>query len=205
MLMAHRKCIQKVAWLRGEKARIYLSKEVTSHNKIHSLRRMYPDARFIVTVRPVENFLPSLIALVKASTASKTGLDTDTLPGWQEAMTADMREQCNLLVSLCEESIPASHQLRVSATIMMKDIVATVAEIYRFLGIPLRENFYWRLQEIEESQRMREPGYSYDMVEAPDFENYNAFVAQIDEAFKRRLELIRKNNPAQLSAKRKSA
>lgn len=183
MLDIHHRCIQKVAFLRGAEGQFYLSKEVTSHNKIHSLLTIYPNARFVVLVRSAQRFLPSLIALMRMSTRSKTGLDTSNMPDWQEAVISHFGQQCKLLVNLCEQEIPADQQLRAPTDAVTKQVVASISRIYQFLALPMSPDFLKRLREIESKQQIRNTGYSYEDLEVGGCNVFERFDLEVQRSF----------------------
>jgi hypothetical protein len=181
MLKNHHKALQKVAYQRGPENRLYLSKEVTSHYKIPVLMALYPDARFIVTVRPADTFMSSLLALM--STRSKIGLDPIKISRWEEVLTARMRRECDFLVYLCREKIPESQQVLISAGEMLEDIDAAVRDIYQALGLSVNETFRDFLKDQSEEQKTRQPGYSYNTLELEGFEGYEQFVKEVSARF----------------------
>lgn len=183
MLNIYHRVLQKVAYLRGGDSRFYLSKEVTSHRRVPALAQRYPDARFIVLVRPAHQYMASLIALVRCSTHSKIGVDPLTLAGWHEAFVRRMRDDSLYLIDLCRTHIPLANQLRVSSLAFMANPVAVVSHIYTALGLPMNTMFSTYLQNLSHQQQGRERGYDYDPIDLTGFESYDAFVRDIDESF----------------------
>lgn len=182
MLESHRKVLQKVSYLRGSQPRFYLSKEVTSHNKIPSLLREYPDARFVVIARSANNFMPSLMALMQMSTMAKNGVDPYLIPGWKESLMRRMREDSRRLVNLCREDIPADKQSHVFADAFMDSIDSCVAALYQQLGLPLSAKFSNTLRSLQEKQKTRCRGYDYSSLEElKGFEEYERFVQVLKE------------------------
>ena len=180
MLRNHEKVLQKVHYLRGPPTRRYLSKEVAGHTKIPALIRQYPQARFIVITRSANNFMASLMALLRASTESKTGVDPKTIPDWEETMVRRMREDCRRLVALCQETIPLDRQVRVSATHFIANIHASVVEVYRELGLRVCDDFAAYLRRQQEGQNERQRGYDYASLVLQGFEEYDVFVRGIE-------------------------
>ncbi|MCK2094991.1 sulfotransferase [Thauera aromatica] len=184
MLVAHRKALQKVAYLRGVQHPLYLSKEVTSHNKIPALLRLYPEARFIVVVRESSHFMPSLMALVRMSTWSKTGKDPLTLPGWHDSFVSRMREDSRRLVETCERTIPAERQLRVAAEDVIKRPSVSITTIYRALGLLVPGEVTAGLKDLDRGQATRDRGYQYDPFSPDGFDEYDAFVRKNNAQFR---------------------
>lgn len=176
MLNIHRRVIQKVCYLNGAEGRCYLSKEVTSHNKIPSLLRLYPDSRFVIVTRHARFFMSSLLALMQASTEAKTRLDPTHIAGWRERVIDRMREDSGRFVYLCREVIPRDRQSRVSATHLMMHVGTTVTRLYGELGLTCDPGFMAHLAQLEAETRQRDRGYTYDELDLDGFEEYDAFV-----------------------------
>lgn len=181
MLRAYRKTLQKVQYLRGHQPRIYLSKEVTSHKRIPALLKLFPSARFVVIVRPSRDFMSSLRALMRMSTMSKTDVDPCLNEEWHAAFIRRMREDSLRLVSLCMGIIPADKLIRISANYFMANPGAAVHSIYRALGLAMHDKFATYLSQVETHQKARARGYDYDDVAPKGFDDYDAFVRDIDE------------------------
>lgn len=179
MLDIHHRVIQKVQYLRGPEARFYLSKEVTSHNKIPALMQKHPHSRFIVLTRKSEDFMSSLHALMRTSTEVKTGVDPSLIPGWKEAFVQHMTADCLRLTQLCEHEIPAHRQFRISFPQLMRDTPRVVGRLYKNLGFQLSRQFADSLNEEAHNQQTRDRGYSYDILALEGFETYDAFVEAI--------------------------
>jgi hypothetical protein len=185
MLRAHEKVIKKVQFLRGGQPCIYLSKEVTSHNKIPYLLSLYPKASFIVIVRQSSDFMASLMALVRASTASKTGIDPISLEGWVPAFVERMAQDSQLLVDLCEQHIASERQARIASAEFTQDIERGVLYIYQQLGLRADEGFMVHLHSLNEQQAKRQRGYQYSSVQTgrSEFEGYDRFVHLVSDAY----------------------
>lgn len=187
MLEMHHKVLQKVSYLQGAQGRYYLSKEVTSHNKLPALLEQYPTARFIVVTRSSSQFMSSLMPLVRMSTWSKTGIDPLTLAHWESSIFNRMRKDSCYLVELCEQVIPLHKQTRVAAGDVMINIVEAVAIIYHELGLTLGINFINYLTELNIKQEDRNRGYEYSSFLPVGFEKYDAFVNVIAEEFRAKI------------------
>lgn len=179
MLLSYRKVLQKILYLRGPESRYFVSKEVTSHKKIPALIQMFPEARFILIARPANYFMPSLLALVRMSTLSKTGIDPLTLPGWSDRIVERMREDSNRLVYLCKEVIPADKLVLVSSEIFSKNPDIAVLSIYHVLGLHPENKFVAYLEHLKMLQKSRQRGYDYNLVQFEGFEEYDTFVQEI--------------------------
>jgi len=190
MLNTYHKVLQKMHYLRGQRQRFYLSKEVTSHNKIPFLLERYQDARFILTVRYADEFMSSLLALMRISTLSKTGVDPVVIDGWQEAVVNRMETDSILLVSLCRDIIPSSRLFEVSANVFMRQIEASTKELYPLLGLTMSDGFSQHLHDLECQQKKRERGYDYEKLNLSSFDAYDQFVREVDERVRQRMARV---------------
>lgn len=184
MLRNYKKVLQKILYLRGPEPRYFVSKEVTSHKKIPALIQMFPEARFILIARPANYFMPSLLALVRMSTLSKTGIDPLTIPGWSDRIIARMREDSNRLVHLCKVVIPADKLVLVSSEIFSENLDIAVLAIYHALGLQPKNNFATYLDHLKTRQKSRQRGYDYDSLKLEGFEEYDAFEQEISARIK---------------------
>lgn len=191
MLEMHHKVLKKVSFLRGAQGRFYLSKEVTSHNKLPALAARYPSARFIVVTRESGKFMSSLMPLVRMSTWSKTGIDPLTLPNWEDSMLTRMRSDSLNLVELCEKVIPLERQTRVSASDVMVNVVDSISIIYRELGLVASREFVNYLTELEVNQEDRERGYEYLSLSPKGFEQYDNFTKTNAQQFRKKIDEIK--------------
>lgn len=183
MLTAHHKAIQKAIYRRGNKESFYLSKEVTSHNKIPSLLHRYPDAKFIISVRSSSDFMNSLLALVRQSTLSKTGVDPVTIQGWEENFIIRMREDSLMLRDLCENEIAADKQIRIMFDDFSHHITRSLALVYSKFELSMSDEYHSYLDEIESSQARRERGYNYAVNSFSGFEGFDLFVSRTRVGF----------------------
>lgn len=185
MLETHHKVLQKVLYLRGGENLQYLSKEVTSHSKIPFLLERYQGAKFILTVRYANEFMASLVALMRMSTLSKTGMDPENIPGWKDAVIKRMRVDCDRLVSLCKERIPDRDLVHVAANQYMQHIDISTEKIYRSLNLPFEDGFREYLRVVGARQKERDRGYMYGQINLDGFEGYDAFVSEVIEKFRK--------------------
>lgn len=178
ILLTHRQVIQKVLFLRGNRAGFYLSKEVTSHNKFPALRYLYPDARFIFCLRPSRDFMSSLISLVEFSTKSKTGVDPRSLPDWEPAFLDRMQKDSRLLVRLCQNT-PAGRRAVISYDRLAQAPDAAVQKVYEQFGLALSPAYQAYLAQLNRTQKNRNRGYDYERKQYPGFELFDRFVKQM--------------------------
>jgi len=177
MLERHHKAIQKVAYLKKDKPRYYLSKEVTSHDKIPFLLKLYPKARFIVLIRESKDFMSSLVALMKASTSAKNaGYDPTSNSAWLPTVQDRMQQDCAKLVNLCRYTLPAEQQLGLYSPSLFRDIPSTVDRIYRWLGLEFNDELRVELVGQSSQQLERDKGYTNDTTTFPGFEDYDQLV-----------------------------
>ncbi len=184
MLRSYKKVLQKILYLRGPESRYFVSKEVTSHKKIPALIQMFPEARFILIARPSNYFMPSLLALIRMSTLSKTGIDPLSIPEWSDKIIARMREDSSRLVHLCRTTIPADKLVLVSSEIFSENLDIAVLAIYHALGLQSGKNFVTYLDHLKIRQKSRQRGYDYDSLKLEGFEEYDAFDQEISARIK---------------------
>ena len=183
MLHTHLQVIRKVAYLRNRPHAFYLSKEVTSHSKFPELLALYPDARFIVVARNSAHYMGSLFELMRASTASKTGIDPTAIPGWTAAFMQRMQHDSLRLIDLCQNIIPHDQQIPVSYAYLLTHIRTTVEVIYSALGFEPSPELLACLDELDARQKARERGYAYTDLSLPDFAAFDQFVIQVEQRF----------------------
>lgn len=178
ILNTHRQVLQKVAYMRGASARWYLSKEVTSHNKLLELSTLYPTARFIITLRDADEFMSSLLKLMRTSTLTKTGLDPDTIPGWRGTVVERMRRDSNLLGELWLQETGLHRQIKLAVSFqeLTTNVVTSVRSIYRQIGKVPSDAYLAHLRQLQGVQKTRTRGYDYERARFPGFDGYNALV-----------------------------
>jgi hypothetical protein len=193
VLETHRKVIQKIMFLHQGSGKIYLSKEVTSHNKIPYLLKMYPDARFIVCVREAADFMNSLISLVRFSTESKTGIDPIDIPGWEKVFIQRMRRDSLRLMNVCENHIRSSNQVRIMFDRCVKNIDLSIEHVYNHLGLNINSDYRNYLKKLGNKQKERDRGYDYEQNIYPGFEEFDDFVRKVDNEFNFKNDVDLKN------------
>jgi omega-hydroxy-beta-dihydromenaquinone-9 sulfotransferase len=177
MLDRYHKTIQKVAHLKQELPRYYLSKEVTSHDKIPFLLQLYPNARFIVLIRESKDFMSSLVPLMKASTSAKNaGYDPSSDPTWLPTVHTRMQQNCAMLVTLCRDLIPADQQLGLYSPHLFMDIPSAIERIYNWLGLDFKDTLRNALVQQSKQQLERDKGYTNQITIQPGFEDYDQLV-----------------------------
>jgi hypothetical protein len=179
MLATHRKVIQKVIYLNGAEGLRFLSKEVTSHTKFPEILSFYPGAEFIFSLRDSGGFMNSLLALIRYSTMSKTGVDPLTIDGWEDSVLRRMEKDSARLVDIIEHQVPHEHQVLVPYAGVASDISAAVGKIYRHLGLSQSEACRERLEEVKARQAERGKGYDYEVRSYPGFAAFDKFVADV--------------------------
>lgn len=183
MLNIHRKVIQKMLYYHNGRDKFYLSKEVTSHDKILSVLKMYPNAKFIVNVRSSADFLSSLLPLVRYSTKSKTGIDPLQIPYWESKIIGKMRKDCDLLIDACNNHIKNENQIKVSFKNLMIDVELCIKSIFDFLQIALSSEYHNYLKSLNQNQETRIKGYNNEKRLYKGFHRYDSFVTDIDLTF----------------------
>lgn len=180
VLEVHNRVLQKVKYLRGKHDLVFLSKEVTSHDKIEALLRFYPSARFVFVFRRSADFMSSLLALMRASTFSKTGVDPALIPDWEAVLVERMRADTNRVLGLSCEHVDASRQVRVAYSQMVGSLESAVSAIYDGLGEDLGPEYRAFLAALDQRQKSRERGYDYGHRAFAGFDAFDAFVDQVE-------------------------
>ena len=182
MLETHRRVIQKVLYLRegnGHAGRRYLSKEVTSHSKFPEILDLYGDADFVFSLRSADGFMNSLLALVRYSTMSKTGLDPMTLSGWQDAVVSRMQRDVKQLLAIIANHADPQKSVLLSYESVTGDLAGSVRRIYKHLQLDPNADAARRLDEASAAQATRDRAYNYESCSFPGFEGYNGFVSRV--------------------------
>lgn len=180
ILKTHHKVIQKILFLHNAEQKYYLSKEVTSHDKIPLLLGMYPDAKFIINVREANDFLSSLVPLVRYSTMSKIGVDPLHIPGWEELVIQKMRKDCKLLLKACYTHIHKNQQQSISFNKLVTDLKSCIENIYAFLELPMYAEYAAYLCDLHQTQKNRNCGYKNRQKNYSGFHQYDYFVKKAD-------------------------
>lgn len=183
ILNIHHKVLQKVLYLRGGETLYYLSKEVTSHNKVSDLKAMYPDGKFLFILRKSHLFMSSLLELVRYSTLAKTGIDPINITGWKKTIISRMEQDCNLLLRISKNTVPDNDQLRISSSFFTDQISLTVETIYKKLDLKISPAFKAYLCALNLHQHNRNRGYDYQQCHYSGFEEYDRFVNHVDSEF----------------------
>lgn len=181
LLDMHQIVVKKMMYLHGNKAKYYLSKEVTSHEKIPHLLKLYPSAKVIVCVRKSKGFMNSLLPLVKYSTQSKNQVDPTTINGWDDCILSRMRSDSKLLITLCNDIIPSGMQTRITFNYLMGNLVECILRIYKELNLEVRPDYLDFLKRSVSRQELRCKGYNNDMNTISGFEEYDDFVDSIEK------------------------
>ncbi len=179
MLRIHKKVIQKVIYLRKGSNQFYLSKEVTSHNKMKKIMLLYPDAKFIISARESSGYMNSLLELMRCSTQSKTNIDPIHIPEWESTFIKRMRKDSLLLVDLCEKEINKKDPIYVVFNVFTQDIIPSIEYIYRQLNCPISQSYRHYLEQLSITQQKRKKGYSYDKKYYKGFERFDEFIQNI--------------------------
>ena len=182
MLETHRRVIQKVLYLReedGRRGRRYLSKEVTSHSKFPEILDLYGDADFVFSLRSADGFMSSLLALVRYSTMSKTGIDPMGLSGWQDAVVSRMQRDVKTLLQIIGKHADPEKSILLTYEDVKGDLAGSVRRIYDLLQLAPNADAARRLEEASGAQATRDRAYNYESCSFPGFEGYNGFVSRL--------------------------
>jgi len=178
----HKKSIQKIAAAKQRKTVSYLSKEVVSHSMIPDLLKEYPTARFIIVVRKSEDFMTSLMPLVRVSTSTKNaGYDPILDDQWSDLIVEKISKDCQDLCRLSRDVMPKQSQFILRSEQLFANISETVMDIYDWLELPISQDYCRELSSVSEKQLRRKKGYSNHSFQTrpDDFGDYDKFVASI--------------------------
>jgi hypothetical protein len=181
ILETHHRVIQKVLYLNGADGRRYLSKEVTSHSKFPEILEFYPDAEFIFSLRESPGFMNSLLALIRYSTMSKTGVDPDSVPGWRDAVIRRMQGDSRQLLAIIQEHVPADRCVLLTYGMVTGDIMAAAEKVYRHLGLSWGDADKARLEQVRAAQPDRKRGYDYEKQAFDGFSEFDDFVRSVGD------------------------
>ena len=180
IMHTHRKVIQKMFYLHHGAGKFYLSKEVTSHDKIPYILKLYPEARFIVSLRKSNDFLNSLLPLVKFSTQSKNGIDPMYIPGWENKIIQKMKKDCSILMNISDNHVFQQNQIKVVFSHLITDVKSTINQIFAFLQLDISEEYQTYLSTLHERQKRRNRGYENDKRRFCGFQDYDRFVQKAE-------------------------
>ena len=181
-LFEHKKAVQKIAHAQGLIHISYLSKEVVSHSMISDLINIYPNAKFICTVRESYKFLSSLIPLARISTATKNnGFDPKSLQYWEELILKKIQTDCLILREFSIRHSSNKNQLLIHSDRLFSNPAMSILSIYKWLDIPLAKDYFEQIYEISKSQKSRKKGYANNLLDynRDDFELYDNFVRAV--------------------------
>ncbi len=178
MMRTYQKVIQKVMYLRGGVNKIYLSKEVAGQRKLQRVIEYYPEARFMFVARPSNAYLNSILALAKASTTVKTGIDPYQIPGWEAAFIERMRVDYVILLDFLSRNSP-EEQICLSFDLLLQQLVLSIQVVYAKFDLPLSPAYRHYLETVQQQQKSRKRGYDYSLQTIQGFERYDAFVAEV--------------------------
>ncbi len=83
VMVIHHKVIQKISYLGGEN-KIYLSKQPFGQKKLNLIAELYPQAKFIISMRHSSDSISSFLKLNQVSTHAKTGINVSSIIGFQD-------------------------------------------------------------------------------------------------------------------------
>lgn len=198
ILAVHKKVIQKMLYVRhaGE-TKFYLSKEVESMTKMVEIAELYPDAMFITVARRSDEYLSSLLALIEASTRSKTGVATAAIPRWKTVNLAKKLRDCRLQLAFLDECIPEERQIRVPYRELCRDQQGVISHIHDRLNIPPPP--LSPRAEDHEQRPLDRGAYTYHRSMFSGFETFDAFVAGVEREYDER------RSPVEVLAKKGQA
>lgn len=182
MMKIYHQVIQKMMYLKGQN-KIYLSKEVASHTKLDFLVDMYPQANFIINIRKSNEFLSSILELVRLSILTKADVDVLPIEQFKTDFVGIMSNEYSCLMKFLAQDLKQK-RLCITFRQLNKNPEAIVKYIYRELNLPLSNTYEKYLNELQKNQEKREKKYEYETEFFPGFEEFDQLVSKVDEDLK---------------------
>lgn len=172
MMAIYKKTIQKIMFLKGEN-KLFLSKEALDRSYLNALTTLFPDARFIVNIRPSSEFVSSFLELIRVNTLSQIGIDTFLIDGFKEGYTQIMRTNCLRVVKFIK-----SHEcLLLHFKDIKEDPRAVIRQIYNYLNIDISPSYQ---QALDALVKPIEANYNYPLDTYTGFEEYDRIATSIE-------------------------
>jgi hypothetical protein len=125
--------------------KVFLNKNVLFAPRVRSMLERFPDARFVYLIRHPCDALPSFLNMFYdtwATHSPEIAMDSPEVHALSRMAIAYLRYALDL-----RGHIPADQLKVVRYDDLIADPIATVAEIYQWLGHPLNETFHGVLEE----------------------------------------------------------
>lgn len=157
-----RTSLQRLLFANGQ-GRIALTKSTSGPGRVRTLRRAFPDARFIHLVRHPAEAIPSHVSVfyptwhMHSPEIEKVSPETRAYAGVAAALYRHMVEE--------GPKIPAENYIRVMYDDLVADPRATVERIYHHFGLTLEPAFAARLAAAAAETRGRRSGHRYSLAE----------------------------------------
>ena len=172
--------MRKVYYYRGQ-GEIFLAKENENVEFCRALIDLLPDARLLFIVREPRAVLKSYRTMSVTCTEVKHGLNPESLAGWHDANIDFRRNECRKFVAYFHDIRARRTTVLISFQDFTTEVLRTTLEIYRQLELPVTPKFQERLQDLQQEQRSRSPGYVNLPCDEPGFDFYADFVRMADE------------------------
>ena len=169
------KVVKKVYYYRGN-AEIFLAKENEAVDFYRILADAFPDARFVFIVREPSEVLNSYHTMSLTCTEVKHGVNPESITGWYDANIAFRRDQCRKFVNFYSDIRACRKTVLVSFLHFTTEVLHTTQRIYRELGLQIRPEYLAVLENLQRTQRTRDPGYSNSSCDTSGFEFFAEFV-----------------------------
>ena len=154
--------VQRLLFAAGSK-KILLAKSTSGLGRIKTLRRAFPDARFIHLVRHPAESIPSHVSVFYPTWAELSPKITKASPATRAYASLAAAWYRHMLEEA--PSIPARQYVRVMYADFMADPEATVRRIYDHFGLAVTSAFATRLREGAESFRRYRSTHRYSLAE----------------------------------------
>lgn len=172
---------KKAAYYRGD-CRIWLTKENESVEFYRLLLSAFPKSAAIFLVRNHADMLASYIALSRASTLAKTGIDITQVWDLYDANLRFRRQQCRAFSSLYDEIVRLDKRraVLVNYDSLVDDVLISVEKIYYYLGLSFPHKFHLQLANERRQQKHRRRGYSTGLLPEADLRGFDEFARLVE-------------------------
>jgi hypothetical protein len=160
VMRMHRTSIQRHLYATGSRA-VFLSKNVMSTGRLHSLLEMYPDARFVYLVRNPDEAIPSFASMF----SMPWRFLVPRMRGKDAKIWADLGVRFYLHAAAFGATMPPDRFVTVRYDDVVADPAGTVRELYKQLGLPLSDEFAATLARESERAARYERRHDYTFEE----------------------------------------
>ncbi|MBN2886870.1 MAG: sulfotransferase, partial [Chromatiaceae bacterium] len=155
----YHRCLQKHLYVHGPERRL-LSKNAAFAPLAGSLREHFPDARFLVCLRPPTQTLPSQLSSIEGGLAL---FDSERI---MPELRTRLGQQLGFYYSNLHEALanmPASACFWVTMSDLKGDLSATIQRFYQRLGLRMSTAYQHRLRALDSRSRGYQSAHRYSL------------------------------------------